>query len=321
MFLPNAKWHIVYCLLILSLLSCADDMNDVDGLSEDPDTEESPVYGVQEVNITHDGQERSYLLYIPNSYDGASDVPLLFNFHGFTSNAREQMAYGDFRAIAEREGFIIAHPEGLRFNGSTHWNVGGWTVGSQVDDVDFTLEMIEDITSEYNIDQNRIYSTGMSNGGYMSFLLACQLSDKIAAIASVTGSMTPQTFDDCNPQHPTPILQIHGTQDVVVPYDGSSWTKSIDDVMAYWVTYNSCNGDADQSDIPDVDTSDNSSVEEFTYQDCNKNIITKHLKVEGGGHTWAGSEINVGGTNYDINASELIWEFLSQYDLEELSSE
>jgi len=137
-------------------------------------------------SISHDGMTREYILYVPANYTGTEEVPLLFNFHGYTSNATEQMWYGDFRSIADTAGFIIIHPEGTEDGtGTTHFNVG-WG-GSTVDDVSFTEALIDSISAEYTINQDRIYSTGMSNGGFMSFKLACELSDRIAGIASVTG--------------------------------------------------------------------------------------------------------------------------------------
>ncbi|MCF8247979.1 MAG: hypothetical protein K9J37_22640 [Saprospiraceae bacterium] len=154
-------------------------------------------------SIMHDGIQRNYVLFIPAIYAGDSPVPLVLNFHGYTSSAEQQMFYGNFRPIADTANFIIVHPQGTLFNSNTHFNVGGWTIRSTVDDVGFTAALIDSHAATYNINLNRVYSTGMSNGGFMSFLLACQLSDKIAAIASVTGSMTPEAFNSCNPQHPS----------------------------------------------------------------------------------------------------------------------
>ncbi len=187
-------------------------------------------------SIIHDGMQRDYIIYIPGNYSGSTSVPLVINFHGLGSNATEQMWYGDFRSIADTSGFLIVHPEGTLYNGSAHWNVGGFTVGSTVDDVGFTDALIDSLSVMYNIDLTRVFATGMSNGGFMSFLLASQLSEKIAAIASVTGSMTPETYNNSNPQHPTPIMQIHGTADNLVPYGGVFYSKSIEDVLNYWVS-------------------------------------------------------------------------------------
>ncbi len=271
------------------------------------------IYAQQTINGTlqHGGVTRSYILYVPASYNASEASPLLMSFHGFSSNAQINFGYTDFKSIADAEGFILIHPQGTPFNGIPHWNVGGFTLGSTTDDVGFVGTMIEKISNEYTIDQDRIYSTGMSNGGYMSFLLACQLSDKIAAIASVTGSMTPQTFDSCDPQHPTPVLQIHGTKDGTVPYEGnSSWTKSIDNVLTYWKIFNNCNTDVAITNIPNTNTSDGSTVDKFVYSGGDNCVSTEHFKVYNGDHDWPGAWGNM-----DINASKEVWQFLSQYDI------
>tara|TARA_B110000211_G_scaffold217237_1_gene260939 strand:- start:2060 stop:3190 length:1131 start_codon:yes stop_codon:yes gene_type:complete len=269
-----------------------------------------------EGSIMHDGIQRDYILYIPAIYDGNTDVSLVLNFHGYGSNANEQMIYGDFRDIADTEGFLLVHPEGTLLNGEKHWNVGNFTIGSTADDVGFTEALIDELANLYAINLDRVYGTGMSNGGFMSFLLACQLSEKIAAIASVTGSMTPDTYDACSTQHPTPILQIHGTSDGVVPYDGNIiWTLSIVDVISYWVNYNNCGTNPTITAFQDIDPSDESTVEHIVYSGGDNGVTTEHMKVIGGGHTWPGSVFNLPGTNYDINASMEIWQFFSRFDI------
>ena len=156
----------------------------------------------------------------------------------------------------------------------------------------------------------------MSNGGFMSFLLACQLSEKIAAIASVTGSMTLDTYANCSAQHPTPVLQIHGTNDSVVPYDGNStWTLPIVDLVSYWVNYNNCEATPTTTTFPDLDLSDGSTVEHIIYSGGDNGVTTEHMKIIGGGHTWPGSAITLPGTNQDINASMEIWHFFSRFDI------
>lgn len=270
-------------------------------------------------SITHDGLQRDYILYVPATYTGDEAVPLVLNFHGYTSNAKEQMGYGDFRPIADTAGFIIVHPQGTLLDGKTHWNVGGWTLASKIDDVGFTAALIDSLSASYNINQNRIYATGMSNGGYMSFLLACQLSNKIAAIASVTGSMTIQTYDACDPQHPTPVMQVHGTKDGTVPYEGNPfWTKSIDDVMTYWISYNHCKKTPAATQLPDVNTSDGSTVEHLIYEKGDQHATSEHYKVTGGNHKWPLLKGGGPGTNHDFNATLEIWRFFLRYDLKGL---
>ena len=264
--------------------------------------------------ITHDAMQREYILYVPASYTGSNAVPLVFNFHGYTSNATEQMWYGDFRPIADTANFIIVHPNGmLDGTGTTHFNVG-WG-GSTIDDVGFTSALLDSISADYNINADRIYSTGMSNGGFMSYHLACQLSDKIAAIASVTGSMSPLTYNTCNPQHPTAILEIHGTSDGTVPYTGASFSKPVSDVLDYWVNFNNSNTTPTVINVPDINTSDGSTVEHLLYYGGDNDVTVEHFKITGGGHTWSGSAFGGAGTNYDIDASVEVWKFFSKYDI------
>jgi len=271
-------------------------------------------------SITHDGIERDYILYVPEIYDGSTAVPLVLNFHGFGSGASQQMFYGDFRDIADTEGFLLVHPEGTTLIGNQFWNVGFPGLSSTIDDVGFTEALIDELATLYTIDLDRVYATGMSNGGFMSFLLACQLSEKIAAVASVTGSMTQDTFDDCNAQLPTPVLQIHGTEDDVVLYNENNLSLPIPDVISYWVDHNNCETTPTTTTLPDVDVSDGSTIEYSVYEDGDNGITTEHMKVIGGGHTWPGSILNSAGTNQDIDASMEIWLFFSRYDINGLLS-
>jgi polyhydroxybutyrate depolymerase len=269
------------------------------------------IYGT----IEHDGLLREYILYIPDSYTGDDPVPLVFNFHGYTSSAETQMNYADFRPVSDNAGFLIVHPQGTTDNlGNSYWNVGGyWHPGGTADDVGFTDALIDHLSFNYSINSTKIYATGMSNGGFFSFHLAGQLSDRIAAIAPVAGTMTPYTFNNYDPQHPTPILQIHGTADFLVPYDGSSWSLSVDEALDYWIDYNNCNPNPIITELPDIDPSDGSTVTHIVYEDGDNGVTVEHFRVNGGGHDWPGS--NYGG-NQDIDACAEIWQFFSNYSLD-----
>lgn len=265
--------------------------------------------------ITNGGLQRAYILYVPASYTPGTPAPLVFNFHGYTSTSDQQMWYGDFRSIADTAGFLVVHPMGTTDgSGQPHWNVG-WTTPT-ADDVDFTSALIDSIAASYDINQDRVYSTGMSNGGFMSFHLACNLSNRIAAIASVTGSIVPATLSACNPAHPTPILQIHGDADPTVPYSGGfGWSEPIGSLLVDWAAINNITASPINDSLPDIDPSDGSTVVRTQYLDGDNCVDVVHYKVVGGEHTWPGSVIPLSGTNYDIDASELIWQFFSQYDI------
>ena len=262
--------------------------------------------------MLHNGVTRQYIVYIPAIYNGSAPVPLMFNFHGFGMTASNQMAWTGMRPVADTAGFILVYPQGTLFSGSSHWNVGSWTAGSTADDIGFTNAMIDTIAANYNIDLNRVYSCGFSNGGYFSFVLACQLSNRIAAIGAVGGTMSTETFTSCNPSHPTPVVTIHGTVDPTVSYSGGTPanSKSLAAVNSYWASYNNTVSSPAVSTLPDINTSDGSTVELSLYNNGNNCTSVAHYKVIGGGHDWPGSWGNM-----DINASKVIWSFVSKYDI------
>ena len=267
-------------------------------------------------SIFHDGIQRQYKLYIPASYNSNNSVPLVFSFHGLTSNANLNFFYTKFHEIADTAGFILVHPQGtLNAIGVPHWNVG--VLGStNSDDIGFTDALIDSVMTNYNIDENRIYTCGMSNGGFLSFLLGCQLSHRFAAIASVTGSMTFTTYNQCNPVHPTPVLQIHGTLDPTVPYNGSSLSmKPINDVLAYWVNENNCNPNPIVTPVPNINLMDGSIAEHINYHSGDNGSAVEHYKIIGGAHDWPGAW-----GNQDVDASVEIWRFFYRYNLQNLIS-
>jgi polyhydroxybutyrate depolymerase len=265
--------------------------------------------------FTHKGLDRYYYIQLAHpEAEGLSSV--LFNLHGYGSNALEQMYYTNFNNLAntKENNFILIHPQGAPLNtaltsSSSHWNSGGWTIGSTVDDVDFIDTIIALVSQKYDLNQNRIYSTGMSNGGFMSYHLACNLSSKIAAVASVTGSMSSETYESCNPDHPTSILQVHGSIDVTVPFQGNSalGMRSVNDVMDYWKLYNACDVDPTSIIIDYFDIE--IAVQHDTYSNCLNDVHVELYKIEGMGHTWPYKG------RYGISATEIIWEFINTYDI------
>ena len=266
-------------------------------------------YGINEFEVIFDEIPREYTVYVPENYNHSIPTPILFAFHGFGGSNNYIMNSAGFNEIADEENFIVVYPQGsLILNLFAHWNVGGFTQISNTDDVAFVDYLISSLSQMYNINLDRVYATGMSNGGFMSFLLACQLSNKIAAIASVTGSMTTQTLNECDPQREVPILQIHGTNDPIVPYNGiQEWNTPIDNVLDYWVLNNQCSPNPEINDLEDINNDNGFTVQEIIYNNGLNGSIVKHFKVNGGTHVWFQDE--------DINSSSLIWEFFSNYDM------
>ena len=270
--------------------------------------------------IFHDGLQRVFILYVPASYSGSDSVPLVFSFHGFGGNAEDQMTDYDFRPIADTAGFLVAYPQGLAAGpGVTTWNIGSNTSGT--DDIGFTAAMIDSVSEMFLVNRSRVYATGMSMGGFFSIHLAGRLSEKIAAIASVSGTMTQGTLDASSPVHPTPFLQIHGTADLLVPYAGNPLYLSVEEVLNYWIGYNQCDTTPLVTQLADLDATDGSTVEHFVYGDGDQGVTVEHLKISGGGHTWPGGTDGRPGTNRDIHASEEIWKFFSRYDINGLMHE
>ena len=273
---------------------------------------DSQVQGTINGTINYEDIDRTFILYVPSSYDRSSKQPLVFNFHGYGSNASEQMAYGDMRSQADANGFILVHPEALDdIYGRSRWNIGGWSQ-SVHDDVKFTENLINLLMDKYSINAERIYSTGMSNGGFFSFHLACNLNASFAAVASVTGSMTYSTFDNCNPRKPTPVMQIHGSLDTIVPYKGLDTLnmKSIMDVMEYWKMNNGC--DDYMRSLPGILPGTTSWTETYQYSNCLNGSENLHLYVQGAGHIWPGSIYE---SIQSPDASSSIWNFFLKYDI------
>ncbi|MES2762178.1 MAG: T9SS type A sorting domain-containing protein [Bacteroidota bacterium] len=265
------------------------------------------------------GQYRSYRLYVPAIYTGATARPLIFNLHGYTSYAQQQQLYSNFMPIADTANFLMVYPNGTYNSGQRFWNAG--ISSTLVNDIAFLSALIDSLDLTYNINLNRVYSCGMSNGGYMSYTLGCELSNRITAIASVTGSIfTTQFGPNCHPTRPVPAMQIHGTNDPTVPYVGSSTSAPIDSVVKYWVTKNNCNPVATFSNVPNISTTDGCTAEHYKYSGGIGGSSVELYKIIGGGHTWPGFPFGGVGTNMDMNASKEIWRFFSKYSMTMLTS-
>ena len=255
-------------------------------------------------SIVHDGLSREYVLYIPSSYDGSAAAPLMLNFHGFGGSAGEYMEDADLRSLAESDTFILAYPQGSCLNGSSHWNacpVGGDNKSS-ADDFGFVEAMINDISTEAMVDMERIYAFGYSNGGMMAYGLANYRSDLVAAVGSVSGTML-----DCagTISHPMPVVHLHGTSDGVLPYNGSNDYTSTQDVLDYWITFNNTS----TSPIVSAVTNGGMTIEHYVYNQGDSAVSVEHYKYIGGDHVWFTN------TFQGQNTGELIWNFMSRYDI------
>jgi len=262
---------------------------------------------------------RTYRFYRPLSYTGTQAYPLVINLHGYTSTSFAQQYYGNFMPIADTAKFLIVHPQGTK-DGSNqpYWNAG--ISPTAVNDLQFISQLIDSLKTIYNIDPNSIYSTGMSNGGFMSNFLACNLSNKIAAIAGVTGTMFTTVSPTCNPGRPVPVMHIHGTADPTVPYNGGTGTIAVDSLMKFWRIKNNTNSVPTTSAVPNINTTDGCTADHFLWSGGTSGSTNELYRVNGGAHTWPGATIITGVTNQDFNASVEIWRFFRKYKLNTLTA-
>lgn len=265
-------------------------------------------------SIVHNGITRNYIVYVPSAYQPGDSWPLVFVLHGFTQTASAIMGVSGFNAVADTGEFIVAYPNGV----GNAWNTNsGLTGGSTADDIGFIAALTDTLYVLYNIDTNQVYSCGFSAGGYMSHRLACESPRCYAAVASVAGTMSVNAFNACAPSRDISVMQIHGTSDAIVSYNGSAQGgKSVADVIGLWLGNNGCATSPQTQLLPDVNTQDNSTVEKSVYAPCSNGTEVNLYKVIGGGHQWPGTTSTFGGLgaiNRDISASAEIWNFFRRF--------
>lgn len=264
--------------------------------------------------MQHDGRTRSYTVYVPANYNADSPIPLLFNFHGGNGDISSQIFISDMRPIADTARFIVVYPQAApdpSDDGSTNWLHKD---PSSIDDVTFVDAMIDSLSAEYNIDLGRIYACGYSLGGEFTFELACRLNERIAAIGVVARTMGAAAYEHCAPSHPTGVITILGTDDSTSPYDGLvfggiQYYLSADETHAYWIGHNNADTDPIVNTLPNTNTSDGSTVEQYLWENGTACVTIEHLKVINGGHDWPGTFGNM-----DIDSNLAIWNYVSQYN-------
>jgi polyhydroxybutyrate depolymerase len=280
--------------------------------------------GYHDGSLTHDGQTRTYMVYIPTIYivQKPQSVPLVIVLHGGGGNAKEAARVTGFSQKANMEGFIVVYPNGTSLVGKSiflTWNAGnccGYALENNIDDVGFIRALIEKLEKELPIDPKRIYATGISNGAMLSYRLGCELSGRIAAIGPVAGALN---IPDCKPDHPVSVVIFHGINDEHVRYYGGKSSKMADGreradkpvsyAVSFWTKHNQCAATPQTEEkgriIKNLYTGGLSGTEVLLYS------------IKGEGHTWPGGNkmkhIGADEPVYSVPATDLIWKFFQNH--------
>jgi polyhydroxybutyrate depolymerase len=264
---------------------------------------------------------RQFRIYIPSGYPDAEaageSVPLVIVMHGAGGNGAGMERITGFDQVAERETFIVVYPDGID---------GGWGDGREPadpnDDVSYLEHVMDFVSDGFAIDQERIYATGYSMGGMMSYRLGCLLPGRIAAVASVASTFPEYQQPDCDPAPPVPVMMVLGTYDDVIPWDGRPGYFSTQESVEYWLAHNECVAKADIIEEFDIMPVDKLRARRETFNQCAEGSEVTLFGAVGGGHSWPGhpgvAELVpvLGGTSMDFDATFVIWEFFQRHPAE-----
>lgn len=284
--------------------------------------------------FAHAGGVREYLLHVPSGYDASRPTPLVLVFHGTFGNANNIAEKTGFNEIADRENFLVVYPEAA----GIQWNDGreDSTTRPPVDDVAFVSDLIDHLGAVLvNVDTRRVYATGMSSGGMMSYRLGLQLADRIAAIAPVAGILDESLSG--TPSSPVGLIAFNGTEDVTIDYDGRTGPgegegalsreivggphPSVAESVGRWAGFNGCSSSATVEPLPDLDPADGTTVDRLSHAPCSAGAGVELYRVNGGGHSWPGDQGGLTGAGavadatvtHDISASEVMWRFFAAH--------
>ena len=279
--------------------------------------------------ITVGALTRSYMVYRPETLAADRPVSLVIGLHGANASGLVMSLFSGFNDLADRNNIVMAYPDSY----GPLWNDGRVDMDSiaftnGVDDVQFLVQLIDAMVDGYHVDPRRVYVAGFSNGGMMALRLGIAASDRIAAVACVSGLLS-KHLSMQRPKRPVPLLMIHGTEDRTVPWGGGVLMKgkkkrgevlSVLDTVSYWVRNNGCNAQVTVKILPDKDTRDGTVGFLVTYDCPDPDNEVLLVSIQGGGHTWPGAEaslpgIHEGKTSRDLNASQFIWDFFSRHKL------
>ena len=292
----------VLLLIIVLLLSC------LPAAAREPPltavaTSAAPLWpGTTVHTLQVNGVERAYRLHLPPAARRSGPLPLVLNFHGLGSSAARQETISGFSPLADRHGFAVVYPQALpNQRGHPHWNTR--RSEDQQADLDFVRSLLAELQLRYPIDRQRIYATGLSNGGGMANLLAGEMADSFAAVATVAGAY--YDFADYRPARPIPILAFHGSADRIVPYAGRGQLPAIRRWAAFWAQHNHC------GPVP-ATMQQQGAIRVERWSGAAEVIL---YTLEGHGHAWPGMTRPGAIAAGPVDASARIWAFFARHRL------
>lgn len=277
--------------------------------------------GDHRLSVKVNDQTRSAVVHVPPGYNAEKATPLVLALHGAAMTGEMMPSFTGLNSSSNQHGFIVVYPNGTGLGPLQTWNSGGFIrgVGTRVDDVSFFRMLLDELEAILNVDSKRIYATGMSNGGMMSYRLAAELSDRIASIAPVGGTMP---VGDAKPSRPVSLIHFHGTLDTLVPFDGSAQgrsplmtVKSVEDSVQTWAKLDGIEGPPNPAQVISKE-GDDLKVTRQDFGIGNEGTEVVLIVIEGGGHTWPGELPPVkflGKSAMNISANDLMWEFFKKH--------
>ncbi len=285
--------------------------------------------GEEKVTLTAGGAERWYFRHVPPVYQVTKPIPVVFDFHGYSEGATVHTKFSALGPFGDQHGFVTVTPQGLGA-------IPLWNTTLHSDDLKFFGELLDQVESTVCVDQNRVFVTGLSNGAFMTSAIACEYADRVAAAAPVAGIRNPA---GCKPARPVPVVAFHGTADPVLSYNGglgpkglalpapdgsgrtlgqtgtagAVTTQSVSKMTAAWAGRNHCAARPTETKVA-------SDVTLIAYR-CPDDATVELYRIEGGGHTWPGSELSravasvIGSTTFSISVNEIIWKFFQAHPL------
>ena len=268
-----------------------------------------------EHEIGVDGRKRGYLLYVPDGYDAGQPAPLVLSLHGLADWPARQAVMSRWNELADREGCLVVYPRGHGV--PLHWVTrSSWIFSMEPSqEAGFIDSLLDELGERFNIDTGRVYVNGFSNGGGMSFLLACMLPERFAAMGLVSAALS-YWPEDCDLSSPLPAMLFHGTSDPIVPYHGGStllFPLPFPDIPAWAQRLAGCYGSQDQPETLPV----GENVSGVRYHGAQAQDEVVLYTIQGGGHTWPGGNPLSGGvlghTTQQIDATAQLWDFFCKY--------